>query len=498
MHKLSYAFLIGFLTTLLCLQWYQQPTYPTHILSGLFGFSGILLLTKKLLPASSLLGCLLAFLSVSQTTHIPNLHSIDSYADGSKTVLEGVVADEPDRRPLHTKYTVEVDTIEGVNGVQGKVLVSDYRNWPQYEYGDRLRIRGSLERPQVIEDFRYDNYLSRYGIYAVMYRSSISALSTKHSALQKTKRYLYSLKTQTEARLNRLYPEPHASFMAGLLTGSRKGIPEDILETFNTTGLTHIIAISGYNITIVIAVIASALFFVQPQYRLIPSVVAIVAFTIFVGASAAVIRAAIMGILGLLALHMGRTANVRLTILWTAFCMTVGNPKVLWYDAGFQLSFLAVLGLTETAPLLDPLFKKIPNTLAFRESLQLTTAAQLTAVPLIVVLFGRVSLVAPLTNAFIAPAIPLAMLFGVLSIFFGSIFAYLGWASLEWILIIAKYTSALPYASVDVQVPWWSLILYYAILAVTIYTASRFWSPKAKEQASSFSVPYLGTQTREK
>lgn len=498
MHRLSYAFLTGFLTTTLLLQWYQQPAYPTPLLLLLFLLFLFPLLLRKPLPSAALLGISLSFLTVSYTTHVPSLHTIDYYADGSKVTLEGIVADEPDRRPLHTKYTIEVDTIDSVEGVHGRVLVSDYRNFPLYEYGDRLQVTGTLEKPEPIEDFRYDNYLARYNIYAVMYRANISALSTKHSALQKVKRHLYTLKSTTEARLNRLYPEPHASFMAGLLTGSRKGIPDNVLQSFNATGLTHIIAISGYNITIVIAVISSLLFWLPPQYRLVPSVVAIIAFTIFVGASAAVVRAAIMGILGLLALHTNRIAHARLTVLWTAFFMIVLNPKILWYDAGFQLSFLAVIGLLELEPLLKPLFKRIPDTLALRESLQMTVAAQLSAVPLIVVLFGRVSLIAPITNALVAPAIPLAMLFGALSIVFGQLFAYLGWMCLTWILLVASWTSRIPFASINMQFPWWALIPYYTLLALTIYRASAFWYQKATARALSLQAFCPEKQTHEK
>lgn len=490
MYKLSYAFLTGFLTTTLLLQWFQEPTYPFPLLLGLSGFLGIFLLCKKPLPASALLGISLSFFVVAQTTHAPNLHSIDYYAERQNVTLEGIVVDEPDRRPLHTKYTVEVDTIDSVEDVHGKVLVSDYRNFPLYEYGDRVSIRGLLERPEPIEDFRYDHYLARYGIYAVIYRANILALSSQLSFLQKIKRSLYTFKVITEDRLNSLYPEPHASFMAGLLTGSRKGIPEDTMEDFNTTGLTHIIAISGYNITIVIAVIAGALFWLQPHQRLIPSIGAIILFTVFVGASAAVVRAAIMGILGLIALHVNRLQNIRLTILWTAFFMVVWNPKILWYDAGFQLSFLAVLGLVECAPLLDPLFTRIPNTLGLRESLQMTIAAQLSAVPLIVVLFGRVSLIAPIANVLVAPAIPFAMLFGTLSILvgflslpLGLLIASAGWLCLEWILIVAHVLAHIPFASLPLKLPVWVLVPYYTVLFLTIHRASHSLSQKAMVQA---------------
>jgi len=443
---------------------------------------------------SVILGVSTALLCVIRTTHISTPNTVDWYANTENVTIRGVISDEPDRRPMITKYTVSINQLTDgsgtvLDGVSGNVLVSDRRQWPEYEYGDRVIIRGILEKPSKIERFHYDRYLSRYDIYTVMYRGSVQSIPNPDTS--PFKRTLYSLKSTFESQINRLYPEPHASFMAGLLTGSRRGIPEDLLEAFNTTGLTHIIAISGYNITIVIAIISSALFWLPLKIRFFPAVISIIAFTIFVGASAAVVRAAIMGILGLVALQNGRMTHVRLSILWTAFFMIAWNPKILWYDAGFQLSFLAVIGLTELGTLLDRIFQHVPKTLAIRESLQMTIAAQIAAVPLIIILFERFSLIAPLANLLIAPVIPMAMLLGALGTiisFFvfplGQLISYMGWGCLEWIIIIANYCSAIPYASIHIDLPAWILIPYYALL-LTICRALNPSAPATTAQASS-------------
>ncbi|MAE68547.1 MAG: ComEC/Rec2 family competence protein [Candidatus Peribacteraceae bacterium] len=424
---------------------------------------------------ASLLGIIIALICVIRTTHTPSPNTIDWYADGSKVEIHGIIADEPDRRPMQTKYTIAVDQVlDGygtvIKGLAGNVLVTDRRMWPEYHFGDRITATGILEKPEKIETFYYDRYLSRYDIYSVMYRSEIRT-NAPEAPGPPLRRKLYSLKSRFEQQINRLYPEPHASFMAGLLTGSRRGIPDDLMEAFNNTGLTHIIAISGYNITIVIAIISSLLFWLPLKIRFFPAAVAIIVFTIFVGASAAVVRAAIMGILGLIALQSGRVSDVRLAILWTAFFMIAWNPKVLWYDAGFQLSFLAVIGLTELSTLLDRIFSRVPKTLAIRESLQMTVAAQIAAVPLIIILFGRFSLIAPLANLLVTPIIPLAMLFGAMGtvvsfgIFpLGQLIAYLGWACLEWIIGVANISSKIPFASIDIDIPSWILIPYYVFL----------------------------------
>ena len=286
------------------------------------------------------------------------------------------------------------------------------------------------------------------------------------------KSFLYTLKSRFEYQINRIFPEPHASLLAGILTGSRRGIPEHLLSDFNATGLTHIIAISGYNITIIMGIIASCLFFLPLRRRFIPTTIVIVLFTILVGAEASVVRAAIMGILGLIALHTGRQKESRLLILWTLFFMLAYNPKYLWYDAGFQLSFLAVIGLVELSPILAPYLKRVPRILSINESLQMTLAAQWFAIPWIAYLFGRISLISPLANILVALPVPLAMLFGFVGVTIsfvsfplGQIISYISWFFLEFIIQTAMYLSRVPFSSFDIPgVNSASVIAYYAFL----------------------------------
>ena len=447
--------------------------------------------------AAVLLGMCVAVLAVVRVAHTPDLGSIDWYANAVTVTIAGTIADEPDRRPLLTKYTIAVEKLIDGSGavihVRGKALVTDHRQWPEYAYDDTVTAKGVLERPGTIDGFRYDRYLARYGIRAVMYRASVQR---EREAGFTLRGMLFALKERFEDRINRIYPEPHASFMAGLLTGSRKGTPEDLLRHFNTTGLSHIVAISGFNITIVIAIIGSMLFFLPPHIRFYPAVAAIILFTLFVGAGAAVSRAAIMGILGLLARQLNRIATARLTVLWAAFLMTVLNPRILWYDAGFQLSFLAVIGMMETAPLLDPVFRRVTNTLAIRDSLQMTVAVQIAAVPLIAVLFGRISLIAPVANLLSAPMVPLAMLFGSLGVLLsyisfplGQMIAYLGWACLEWIIRVATLGAAVPFAAISASVSPGMLISYYGILVgILLITTHREEVPSSPAATAPASI----------
>ena len=400
-------------------------------------------------------------------------HPLSKFNDIEREVtLTGEIVAEPDSRNNHTKYTLEVSAwSDGIieKYVSGRVLIKTQK-LPEYFYGDELQLRGKLQTPFETEEFSYRDYLARNGIKSVMYYPSLKKISSGNGNIFLSA--MYQFKAAFEAKLNQIYPEPHASFMAGLLIGSRRSIPQNVMDNFNTVGLTHIIAISGYNIALVIALITGLFGSLLPRRWQFPvAFIFVVAFTLLVGANAAVVRAAIMGLLAFFALTIGRQYHAGVAITLTAAAMILWNPHTL-QDVSFQLSFAAVLGLMFISPLLEKYLAWIPNKFAIRESLLMTFSAQVTAVPLIVFYFARLSLISPLANVLVAPAIPLAMLLGALSIIAGWIFlpagiliGFLAYGLLTYILKVAEWGSALPFASLEVNNFTFALvIIYYAAL----------------------------------
>lgn len=215
------------------------------------------------------------------------------------------------------------------------------------------------------------------------------------------------------------------------------------------------------------------------------SAIAVIIFTIFVGASPAVVRACIMGLLAMLALNSNRQTEITLTLVLTAAIMCFYNPKILFHDIGFQLSFLATMGLIYISPLLNPYFRWLPKRLAIRESVLLTISAQIMAMPIILLNFQKLSLVSPLSNLLIAgPTIPMAMLFGFLGTIvsfiylpLGKVIAYPAFLLLNYIVGIARQTASIPFASVEIT--WFGkplLIIYFVMLSLLL---RRSWK-KAK------------------
>jgi competence protein ComEC len=379
--------------------------------------------------------------------------------------FEGCVVEESDVRADKVKYVVEVERLkldEKWVNVEGRALVNGSR-YPVYEFGECLKVFGTLGEPEAIEDFAYDKYLSRYSIYSVVYRASIEKISEgEGGGLYGS---IFSLKRIFEEKLNKVFTEPYGGFMAGLILGSRKGISEDLMNSFNMTGLTHIIAVSGYNVALVVVVVGGVFSFFTRKIRVVLSIIFIFLFVILVGASASVVRAGIMGGISLVALFFGRQYFVFIGLFATAFFMNMWNPKILVYDVGFQLSFLATFGIVLFSESLGNYLRWVPKTLGIREALQLTLSAQITVVPIIILNFERFSIISPIANLFVLPFIPFAMMFGFVAVFFGKVFGFFGYLILEIIIFFVEIFASMEFASLEMKWTWGIGVVYYFFLA---------------------------------
>ncbi len=475
------AFLAGFLAGVLGYLVVQPSLLACGLL--LFVAIGIILLfrrSKFCILFFLIVGLALGFGRARLSEHHVSPSVIDFY-NGQTVDIEGVIS-EVDVRRDKAKYTVTV--VEPVvapivAGAKGDVLIS-LDKYPQYKYGDRLKIYGKLEAPGIFDGFSYENYLSRFGIYSVMNKPWVTVVrSGEGSAFWGI---MSALQNGFMDRINHLFPEPYASFEAGLLIGARKGIPPDLTAEFNTVGLSHIVAISGFNITVILSLVLWMLKGLPRKAGFWVAVGAVILFTLFVGASPSVTRAAIMGILGLVALHHGRQSNIHLTVLYAAFFMTLWNPKILWWDVGFQLSFAAVMGLIYVVPHLGPWLNRLPETFGIREAIQMTLSAQVMAFPIIAFAFGRFSLIAPLANLLVAFAIPPAMLLGFLALLFSFVFPSLGLVFafgtsgvLAYVLKVVEVLSKVPLASLSLPtIQAWLVPAYYILLALILARSYLF------------------------
>jgi competence protein ComEC len=260
-------------------------------------------------------------------------------------LITGTLAEPPDYRDTYTNLRVEVtdvDTGDGDLPVSGLILVRASNN-NTFEYGQRIRLRGKLKTPPENEDFSYRDYLAAKNIHSYMTSAVITVLPGNGG--NPIYRALFAFKEKSFNNIYRLFPDPESSLLAGILLGVDTGLTRELQQAFKNTGTAHIIAISGFNISIIAGIFYTffSRFFGDRRGAII-AITGIVLYTFIVGADAAVVRAAVMGGLALLAKQLGRRQAALNTLLAVALFMCLWNPLYLW-DVGFQLSFFATLGL---------------------------------------------------------------------------------------------------------------------------------------------------------
>jgi competence protein ComEC len=439
---------------------------------------------------------------------IPNFDAfhIAFYNDRDYDILvTGTVAEPPDYRDNYTNLRLNVtsvDTGDAELPADG-LLLARVSNNLTFHYGEILRLRGSLKTPPENEDFSYRDYLAAQHIHSYMSSAEVTVLPGRGGS--PVYMALYDFKERALANIYRLFPDPESSLMAGILLGVDTGLTQELQQAFKDTGTAHIIAISGFNISI-IAGLFITLFsrFVGSRRGTLLAIIGIVFYTILVGGSAAVIRAAIMGSLALFAKQVGRRQAALNTLLGVAMFMCLWNPLYLW-DVGFQLSFFATLGLILYA---DP-FSQFANSIItryvptstgekfaalFSEFVLLTLAAQVTTIPIMAYHFQRISLVSFLANPFILPAQPAVMILGGLAVLLslvwfplGQIAAWGTWPFVIYTIRIVELFDRVPHGTIFLgELSIWFVILFYVVLFAVTFGGAQIkeWFEVMKQDRS--------------
>ena len=407
---------------------------------------------------------------------------------GQELTIFGYIADEPDVRGDQINLTVLIKKIEVNNETKdafGRVLVVAPR-YPEYEFGQKLKIKGKLTEPKIYDEFNYKNYLANQDIYSIIYQPKIEdwteevKMNWREKISYWVKKPLFAFKKIFLTKINQILPEPQSSYLAGLILGAKRSLPENLKQAFINTNTIHIVVVSGYNISIIVGVflVLTRRWSKKIAYSL--AGLGIIAFVIMTGAEAPAIRAALMAGVLILAQRLGRMADATIALLLSAVIILFFNPFSLRFDLGFQLSFLATAGLIYLAPILEEKIErgrltKMPEII--KEPLIATLSAQVLVIPLILVNFHRLSLIAPVANVLILPLIPLAMglgfgatVLGFLWLPLGQIVGWFVWLILSYQIWVVENLAKIPAASITVdQFVWIWLIPYYLILAWLIY-----------------------------
>lgn len=263
--------------------------------------------------------------------------------------------------------------------------------------------------------------------YQISY-ATVAIVSHKQPFLVQAKQVLYS-------GADRALDQTTAGFIKGILVGSRSSLPQPNQDSLNSVGLSHIVAVSGYNLTILVVLLQRLLRKKWLWGSLLLSLGLVWSFTLLTGGSASIVRAAIMASAFLLASYYGRPLSVFTCLSLTAAITVIVNPVAAIEDLGWQLSFLSLTGIVILSPLISKVLPK--KTKVLSEVVSVTLAAQIATVPYILYVFGSYSILAVVANFVVMPLIPFLMLVGFVASLVGVLipnYAYLVGKPIDWLV----------------------------------------------------------------
>lgn len=401
---------------------------------------------------------------------------VPSIADVPESSIRvaGIVDAEVERR-IDGQRIVLDQALYADESREGRLLV-----WaplyPEISFGDRIVFNCRVYRPQPFDGFAYDTYLATKGIYAVCQDPQyIDVLSSERMSVVGV---LLAIKEHALGTLGNIVPEPHASFLSGLLFGGSSALSDDLKDDFRATGVSHILAASGYNVSIFSVTFLSFILSTRISRRrgLLLTSLLLVTYVLLAGASAAVVRAGIMGGLVLLERLISRKAYLLNVFLLTASVMFLFNPLLL-YDVGFQLSFVATAAIMLFTKPLSKRLEFIPDTIGLRTSFAASLSATILTLPLILWHFAQVSIISVFANLLVLPLIPYAMAATFIALCIGVLYSPLGpfvalpsWALANVMLTIITLFGSIPFALVEpAHARFFGVVVGVLLLVVWMY-----------------------------
>lgn len=394
--------------------------------------------------------------------------------------LQGVIIDEPKEKDKNTTFIVSISDQDYPN-LNLLVLTKPYI---KYKYGDKVALHGKIERIKnftrseagvISDDFDYVAYMAKDEVYYQLLNPEVSLISSGNGSYLQEK--LFSFKYIFLEKINDVIKEPESSLAGGIVLGAKSSLDKDLAEDFKRAGLIHIVALSGYNVTVIADNLMRLIWFLPLTARLLSGSLVIILFALMTGGGSTIVRASIMVLLAMLARATGRVYLVGSALLVAATMMIVYDPKIFVFDISFQLSFLATAGLIFFTPLLEGAFDFVPHRLGLRGMLVATLSAQLAVWPFILYKMGSFSFVSIPANLLIGPVVPVTMFFvfitgllGFASYYLSLIFSFVTHLLLFYVIKVAEFFSNLPFASAsDISFPLSITVSIYIFYIVLIY-----------------------------
>lgn len=404
---------------------------------------------------------------------------------------EALIIKEPVAKDNYQQIVAEISLRS--EAPKSKVLMN-VGKYPEYFYGDKIKLGCNLEMPQNYEDgFDYRMYLAKDGIFYVCKSAKAELLSKNRGNAFYAG--ILKLKNKFNENINRLIPFPESGLMSGLILGGSSGLPKELQNNFSRTGLTHIVAVSGYNVTILAEYLIWFFIFIGlwRKQAFWFALCGIFLFVLMTGLPSSAVRAGVMGSLLLWAMKNGRLANSQNAIIFAAAVMLMLNPLALRWDIGFQLSFLATLGIIYLFPLFEEKLNRNGKMFWLWEILFLSLSAQIFVLPIILYNFHNLSLISLIANVLVLPIIPLTMLLGFLMAVANFIFtplatvlAWLTFLPLKYETAVVNILASFNFSTVEIKnFSWWGVAVWYIILISLLFFSRKIKATKEKSEQGS-------------
>jgi competence protein ComEC len=341
--------------------------------------------------------------------NIPNDEKL-GMLNGKEVRMDCIVVEIPEIKKGKQKIVLE---IKNSAPIKGRILA--YADaYADYSYGDAVYFRGKLSVPESFEDFDYRAYLRSRGIYLISYYPEL----VKTSDAKGFYHIVNKLRRKVDDNIRQVIPSPAGNIVSAMTIGTESEEIEEVMEKFNQTGTSHVIAVSGYHMVVVAAILTFVLraFGAGRLRRFYLVILGIFCFVILSGSQPSAIRSAIMAGVFLFASQVGRGGDAFRALIFSAAAMIFADPRILAGDIGFQLSFLATFGLIAILPMLEKRFEEYPHLAGIKEMFLMTLAAQIAVFPILVINFGQFSFLSLLANILILPTVPAVMIGGFLLI----------------------------------------------------------------------------------
>jgi competence protein ComEC len=404
------------------------------------------------------------------------VHDIQAITCQGVCTVEGDIVRTPKSKDSFQEVTVEVDA-------RSLYIQAHVPLYPSYTIGERLRMTGVVTLPENMSQhtdgkaFDYLSYLYGQHVGSQMYFPKVEVVDKEAHSLSA---YLGRVKVALVKDIQMYVSAPASSLASGMLFGD-DSMSDDLKNDFRSTGVSHIVVLSGFNIAILISCIVFILRFVPLFLRVSVASVCVILFVIMVGTQASIVRATLMSAIALMATLFGRMYVAKQALLVSLFAIILYDPHALLYDASLHLSFLATAGIVYMEEFVRLYASRYIRKEFLLELFSTTFSAYIATLPYSMYAFGTASLYALLTNILVLPVVPIGMLSSFIVVVCAQVssnasffFGYITSIILDYIITVVTLIAKFPYAYIHVDISLVMMFIIYGVLVICVVLLDQY------------------------